>query len=165
MLSFLQYRAANVRVCNSRHSKRAGSVQGDAWLGQRGDAVGIRARPIGQWKSRRQMGRAGDDACRRGSFVRRKLDDQPCNGFCRAPAGMGLERLFSGHGVCARKPAAVELVGHKHRGFVYSFYVGMSGFSSVLAYFLPIIILGALGLDWRWIFRLSVFLMLFGAIV
>ena len=55
--------------------------------------------------------------------------------------------------------------GHKHRGFVYSFYVGMSGFSSVLAYFLPIIILGALGLDWRWIFRLSVFFMLFGAVV
>mgnify|MGYP000570679712 CR=1 FL=1 len=55
--------------------------------------------------------------------------------------------------------------GHKNRGFVYSFYVGMSGFSSVLAYFLPIVILGSFGLDWRWIFRLSVVLMLFGAIV
>src|ERR1700675_1396802 len=55
--------------------------------------------------------------------------------------------------------------GHKDRGFVYSFYVGMSGFSSVLAYFLPIIILGRMGLDWRWIFSLSVLLMLFGAVV
>jgi len=55
--------------------------------------------------------------------------------------------------------------GQKNRGFVYSFYVGTSGFSSVLAYFLPIVILGDLGLDWRWIFRLSVLLMLFGAIV
>jgi OPA family glycerol-3-phosphate transporter-like MFS transporter/OPA family sugar phosphate sensor protein UhpC-like MFS transporter len=35
----------------------------------------------------------------------------------------------------------------------------------VLAYFLPIVILGGFGLDWRWIFRLSVVLMLFGAIV
>jgi len=55
--------------------------------------------------------------------------------------------------------------GQKNRGFVYSFYVGTSGFSSVLAYFLPIVILGSLGLNWRWIFRLSVLLMLFGAIV
>jgi sugar phosphate permease len=35
----------------------------------------------------------------------------------------------------------------------------------VLAYFLPIVILGGLGLDWRWIFRLSVLFMLFGAVV
>src|SRR5262245_32439688 len=111
LLSLLLYRATDVRVGDSWHSNRAGSSAGDARLGQRGDAVGIRARPIGQWKSRRQVGRASDDACRRGSFVRRKLDDQPCNWFCRAPACVGVERLLSGDGVRAWKPAAVELVG------------------------------------------------------
>src|SRR5262249_7267108 len=111
LLSLLLYRATDVRVCDSWHSKRAGSLQGDAWLGQCGDAVGIRARPVDQWKSRRQVGRASNDACRCGSFVRRKLDDQPCNGFCRAAAGMGVERLLSGDGVRSWKPAAIELVG------------------------------------------------------
>lgn len=53
----------------------------------------------------------------------------------------------------------------KHRGFVYGVYVGFSGLSSVLAYVLPIIILGAMQLDWIWIFRLAPLSMLLGAVV
>jgi sugar phosphate permease len=55
--------------------------------------------------------------------------------------------------------------GHKHRGFVYGVYVGFSGFSSVLAFILPLVILGAMQLDWIWIFRLAPLSMLLGAIV
>ncbi len=65
----------------------------------------------------------------------------------------GLNGYFQAMGFAPGSRLLSNWWGHKHRGFVYSFYVGMSGFSSVLAYFLPIIILGALGLDWRWIFR------------
>ncbi|WP_081768962.1 MFS transporter [Herbaspirillum sp. RV1423] len=54
---------------------------------------------------------------------------------------------------------------HKHRGFVYGVYIGFSGFSSVLAYIFPVLILGALHLDWMWIFRLAPLSMLLGALV
>ena len=77
----------------------------------------------------------------------------------------GLNGYFQAMGFAPGSRLLSNWWGHKNRGFVYSFYVGMSGFSSVLAYFLPIVILGGLGLDWRWIFRLSVLLMLFGALV
>ena len=77
----------------------------------------------------------------------------------------GLNGYFQAMGFAPGSRLLSNWWGQKNRGFVYSFYVGMSGFSSVLAYFLPIIILGDLGLGWRWIFRLSVLLMLFGALV
>ena len=51
------------------------------------------------------------------------------------------------------------------RGFVYGIYVGFSGFSSVIAYAMPMLLLGPLGLDWHAIFRVPVFLMLLGAAV
>jgi OPA family glycerol-3-phosphate transporter-like MFS transporter/OPA family sugar phosphate sensor protein UhpC-like MFS transporter len=55
--------------------------------------------------------------------------------------------------------------GHQHRGFVYGVYVGFSGFSSVLAYVLPLAILGVMQLDWIWIFRLAPLSMLLGVVV
>ncbi|OPA89786.1 MFS transporter [Pseudomonas fluorescens] len=55
--------------------------------------------------------------------------------------------------------------GVEHRGFVYGIYVGFSGFSSVLAFVLPLAILGMMQLDWIWIFRLAPLSMLLGAIV
>lgn len=54
--------------------------------------------------------------------------------------------------------------GVEHRGFVYGIYVGFSGFSSVLAFVLPLVILGMMQLDWIWIFRLAPLSMLLGAI-
>lgn len=55
--------------------------------------------------------------------------------------------------------------GVENRGFVYGIYVGFSGFSSVLAFVLPLAILGMMQLDWIWIFRLAPLSMLLGAIV
>jgi len=86
-------------------------------------------------------------------------------GFVSILLAWGLNGYFQSMGFAPGSRLLSNWWGHKNRGFVYSFYVGMSGFSSVLAYFLPIVILGSFGLDWRWIFRLSVVLMLFGAIV
>jgi sugar phosphate permease len=51
------------------------------------------------------------------------------------------------------------------RGFVYGIYVGFSGFSTVIAYAMPMLLLGPLGLTWRSIFQIPVFLMLLGAAV
>ncbi len=53
----------------------------------------------------------------------------------------------------------------QHRGFVYGVYVGFSGFSSVLAFVLPVLILGTLHLDWPWVFRLAPLSMLLGVLV
>lgn len=53
----------------------------------------------------------------------------------------------------------------QHRGFVYGVYVGFSGFSSVLAFVLPVLILGTLHLDWTWVFRLAPLSMLLGVLV
>jgi sugar phosphate permease len=53
----------------------------------------------------------------------------------------------------------------KHRGLVYGIYVGFSGFSSVLAYVFPVLILGTMHLGWVWIFRLAPLSMLLGALV
>ncbi|CAN7339624.1 MFS transporter [Caballeronia sp. LjRoot29] len=54
---------------------------------------------------------------------------------------------------------------HTHRGFVYGVYIGFSGFSSVLAYVFPVLILGTMHLGWIWIFRLAPLSMLLGALV
>ncbi len=49
----------------------------------------------------------------------------------------------------------------RERGKVYGFYVGAAGLSSVLAFTTSNLIL-ALDLDWRWIFRVPVLLLLLG---
>ncbi len=51
------------------------------------------------------------------------------------------------------------------RGKAYGFYVFAAGMSSVLAFTMSLVILDVLALDWRWIFRLPVLLLLFGGAV
>jgi sugar phosphate permease len=72
------------------------------------------------------------------------------NGYCQSMGFAPGSRLLS------------NWWGHQRRGFVYGIYVGFSGFSSVLAYILPVLILGTLHLDWPWIFRLAPLSMLLG---
>jgi OPA family glycerol-3-phosphate transporter-like MFS transporter len=52
----------------------------------------------------------------------------------------------------------------QHRGVVYGWYLFAAGMSSVLTFGLCTLVLKS-GLDWRWIFRLPVILMLVGSIV
>lgn len=51
------------------------------------------------------------------------------------------------------------------RGKVYGFYVFAAGCASVLSYVTSIVVLEVLHLEWRWIFRLPVLLMLAGGII
>lgn len=54
--------------------------------------------------------------------------------------------------------------GIGERGKVYGFYVFAAGCASVLSYVTSIAVLDVLHLDWRWIFRIPVLLMLAGGI-
>jgi len=54
--------------------------------------------------------------------------------------------------------------GASERGKVYGFYVFAAGCASVLSFITSIIVVNVLHLDWRWIFRLPVLLMLVGGI-
>ncbi|WP_408269670.1 MFS transporter [Paraburkholderia agricolaris] len=77
----------------------------------------------------------------------------------------GLNGYFQSMGFAPGSRLLTNWWGHKHRGFVYGVYVGFSGFSSVLAYILPVVILGTMQLGWVWIFRLAPLSMLVGALV
>ncbi|CAB3793742.1 MFS transporter [Pararobbsia alpina] len=77
----------------------------------------------------------------------------------------GLNGYFQSMGFAPGSRLLSNWWDQKHRGFVYGIYVGFSGFSSVLAYILPVLILGTLHLQWMWIFRLAPLSMLLGALV
>ena len=77
----------------------------------------------------------------------------------------GLNGYFQSMGFAPGSRLLSNWWGNKHRGFVYGVYVGFSGFSSVLAYILPVLILGSMHLGWVWIFRLAPLSMLLGALV
>lgn len=53
---------------------------------------------------------------------------------------------------------------HRERGKAYGLYVFAAGMSSVLAFTTSLIVLKMLHLDWRWIFRLPVLLLLMGGL-
>lgn len=55
--------------------------------------------------------------------------------------------------------------GVSERGKVYGFYVFAAGCASILSYVTSIVVLEVLHLEWRWIFRLPVLLMLAGGIL
>ena len=54
--------------------------------------------------------------------------------------------------------------GHHERGQAFGFFMFAAGMSSILAFVTPLIILKTFELDWRWIFRLPVLLMLAGGV-
>jgi OPA family glycerol-3-phosphate transporter-like MFS transporter len=55
--------------------------------------------------------------------------------------------------------------GHQERGRIFGLFTFAAGMSSILAFLTPLIVLKGLGLDWRWIFRLPVLLLLIGGVV
>ncbi|AYN22401.1 MFS transporter [Alcaligenes aquatilis] len=55
--------------------------------------------------------------------------------------------------------------GISERGRAYGLYVFAAGCASVLSYVTSIVVIDVMHLDWRWIFRLPVLLMLVGGIV
>ncbi|WP_338696647.1 MFS transporter [Bradyrhizobium sp. 26S5] len=55
--------------------------------------------------------------------------------------------------------------GASERGKVYGFYLFASGAASVLAFISSIVVIDILHLDWRWIFRVPVLLMLLAGVI
>ena len=55
--------------------------------------------------------------------------------------------------------------GENERGKVFGLYLFSAGLSSVLAFVSALIVLDVFGLNWRWIFRLPVILLLIGGVV
>ena len=55
--------------------------------------------------------------------------------------------------------------GYHERGRAFGLYMFAAGMSSILAFVTPLIILKTLGLEWRWIFRLPVLLLLAGGLI
>ena len=55
--------------------------------------------------------------------------------------------------------------GGKERGKAFGFYLFAAGCSSILIYLLSIVMLDIYKLDWRWLFRLPVLLLLLGCVV
>ena len=55
--------------------------------------------------------------------------------------------------------------GVSERGKVYGFYVFAAGCASILSYVTSVVVIEILHLEWRWIFRLPVLLMLAGGIL
>lgn len=54
---------------------------------------------------------------------------------------------------------------HSERGKTYGFYVFAAGTGSIVAFFTSVLVLDVWQLDWRWIFRIPVVLMLVGGLV
>ncbi|WP_051091263.1 MFS transporter [Methylopila sp. M107] len=54
--------------------------------------------------------------------------------------------------------------GSSERGKVYGFYLFASGSAAIMSFLTSVIIIDVMHLDWRWIFRIPVLLMLFGGI-
>jgi len=55
--------------------------------------------------------------------------------------------------------------GNNERGIAFGLFLFAAGMSSILAYITPLVVLKVFDLDWRWIFRLPVLLLLVGGIV
>ena len=84
-------------------------------------------------------------------------------GFAGLLTGWGLNGFVQSMGWAPGSRMLSNWWGHAERGRVYGAYVFSAGMASVLAFGTSGLIL-AIDLDWRWIFRLPVLLMLVGGI-
>jgi len=76
----------------------------------------------------------------------------------------GLNGYFQAMGWAPGSRLLSNWFGQHERGKVFGFYVFAAGMASVLSFVTSIIVVHTLHLDWRWIFRLPVLLMLVGGI-
>ncbi|MCA0209659.1 MAG: MFS transporter [Proteobacteria bacterium] len=76
----------------------------------------------------------------------------------------GLNGYFQAMGWAPGSRLLSNWFGKHERGKVFGFYVFAAGMASVLSFVTSIVVVHTLQLDWRWIFRLPVLLMLVGGI-
>ncbi len=86
-------------------------------------------------------------------------------GFKSLAAAWGLNGLAQSMGWAPGSRLVANWFGTRERGRAFGFYVLAAGLSSVLSFVTSLVVLDVLHLDWRWIFRLPVFLMLLGGLV
>lgn len=85
-------------------------------------------------------------------------------GFKSLAAAWGLNGLAQSMGWAPGSRLVANWFGAHERGKAFGFYVLAAGLSSVLSFVTSLVILDVLKLDWRWIFRLPVILMLIGGL-
>ncbi len=86
-------------------------------------------------------------------------------GFKSLLAAWGLNGLAQSMGWAPGARLVSNWWGAHERGRAFGFFVLAAGLSSVLSYVTSLIVLDVLHLEWRWIFRLPVVLMLVGGLV
>ncbi len=86
-------------------------------------------------------------------------------GFKSLATAWGLNGLAQSMGWAPGSRLVANWFGAHERGKAFGFYVLAAGLSSVLSFVTSLVILDVLKLDWRWIFRLPVILMLLGGMV
>jgi OPA family glycerol-3-phosphate transporter-like MFS transporter len=85
-------------------------------------------------------------------------------GFISLVFPWGLNGYFQALGWAPGSRLLSNWWGVSERGKVFGFYVFAAGGASVLSFVTSIVVLDVLHLDWRWIFRIPVLLMLAGGI-
>lgn len=86
-------------------------------------------------------------------------------GFKSLAAAWGLNGLAQSMGWAPGSRLVSNWFGAHERGRAFGLYVLAAGLSSVLSFATSLIVLDVLQLDWRWIFRLPVILMLLGGLI
>lgn len=77
----------------------------------------------------------------------------------------GLNGFFQSMGWAPGSKVLSNWFGSHERGMAFGAYVFAAGMASVLSFITSLVIVELLQLDWRWIFRLPVLLMLLGGVV
>ncbi|MEN3942535.1 MFS transporter [Prosthecobacter sp. SYSU 5D2] len=85
-------------------------------------------------------------------------------GFKSLAAAWGMNGLAQSMGWAPGSRLVANWFGAHERGKAFGFFVLAAGLSSVLSFVTSLVILDVLKLDWRWIFRLPVVLMLLGGL-
>ncbi|MHB1081257.1 MAG: MFS transporter [Prosthecobacter sp.] len=86
-------------------------------------------------------------------------------GFKSLAAAWGLNGLAQSMGWAPGSRLVSNWFGAHERGRAFGLYVLAAGSSSVLSFITSLVVLDVLHLDWRWIFRLPVILMLLGGLI
>jgi OPA family glycerol-3-phosphate transporter-like MFS transporter len=85
-------------------------------------------------------------------------------GFRSLATAWGLNGLAQSMGFAPGSRLLSNWFGAHERGKAFGFYILAAGLSSALSFVTSLVILDVLKLDWRWIFRLPVILMLIGGL-
>ncbi|GEP44398.1 MFS transporter [Brevifollis gellanilyticus] len=86
-------------------------------------------------------------------------------GFKSLFTAWGLNGLAQSMGFAPGSRLVSNWFSARERGRAFGLYILAAGLSSVLSYITSLLVLDVLHLNWRWIFRLPVFLMLLGGLI